>query len=250
MTDYQPAAGQPHPLHTLVSWPAIIAGALVAVTVGAMLNLLGVALGAAALNPFDLSRGDAEGFTAGAGVWVAIANALALFVGGFVASRAAKYTDHHRGTLQGLSVWAVAFLIAILIAGSTAAGGVTSVLNGAAERADLAAPGYYDPDLGVVVDPMAPPSDAAPAVPTPAQPIVEDAGDATGAIALWAFVTMLLGGLAAVFGARYGGRRHLWETKVHVTEGVDGHVRHGHAGSTQASSQASTVITPPPSATL
>lgn len=242
MTDIQPAAGQPHPLHTLVSWPAVIAGALVAVTVGAMLNLLGVALGAAALNPFDLSRGEAEGFTAGAGVWVAIANAIALFVGGFVASRAAKYTDHHRGTLQGLSVWAVAFLIAILIAGSTAAGGVTSVLNGAAERADLDAPGYYDPDLGVVIDPLAPGGDAAPAVPAPAQPIVEEAGDATGTIALWAFVTMLLGGVAAVFGARYGGRRHPWERKVHVTEGVD---VHGHAPSARTST-----VTPPPSATI
>lgn len=37
-----------HPLHVLVSWPAVIAGAIVAVAVGAMLNLLGLALGAGA----------------------------------------------------------------------------------------------------------------------------------------------------------------------------------------------------------
>lgn len=244
MTDIQPGVGQPHPLHTLISWPAVIAGALVAVTVGAMLNLLGVALGAAALNPFDLSRGEAEGFTAGAGVWVAIANAIALFVGGFIASRAAKYTDHHRGTLQGLSVWAVAFLIAIIIAGSTAAGGVTSVLNGAAEGAVDNAPVYYDPNVGVVGDPLVSGSDAAPAVPAPAQPAAEEAADATGTIALWAFVTMLLGGAAAVFGARYGGRRHGWESKAHVTEG---HERHVHAAS--ATPHTTTIITPPPSST-
>jgi|GEM_PF-939097 len=242
MTDIQPAAGQPHPLHTLISWPAVIGGALVAITVGAMLNLFGVALGAAALNPFDLSRGEAEGFTAGMGVWVAIANAIALFVGGFVASRAAKYTDHHRGALQGLSVWAVAFLIAILIAGSTAAGGVTSVLSGAAEGAVHDAPVYYDPNVGVVGDPLVPGTDAAPAVPLPAQPAAENAADATGTIALWAFVTMLLGGVAAVFGARYGGRRHAWESKVKVTEGPE---RHVHA--TTTTPHTTTIITPPPS---
>lgn len=223
MTDTQPAAWEPHPLHTLVSWPAVIAGAVVAVAVGAMLNLLGVALGAGALNPFDLSRGDAEAFSVGAGVWVAIANALALFVGGFVASRAAKFTDHHRGALHGLSVWAVAFLVAILIAGATAAGGVTSVLNGVAERvdpSDVSSAAYYDPATGRVVDPTLPQSDAAPAVPPPAQPAAEAAADSTGTVALWAFLTMLLGIVGAVLGARYGGRRHAWEAKARVNEGV------------------------------
>lgn len=219
--DTQPAALEPHPFHTLVSWPAVIAGALVAVTVGAMLNLLGVAIGAAALDPFDLSRGDAGEFGAGAGVWVALVNALALFVGGAVASRAAKFPDHHRGLLHGLSVWAVAFVIAILVAGSSAAGGFVSAVGGVAERADPADAAlvdrYYDPAVGpVAVDPAQP---GAPAVPVPAQPVVEDAADATGQVALWAFLTMLLGGVAAVLGARYGVRRHGWELKANVTDG-------------------------------
>lgn len=219
-TDTQPAALQPHPFHTLVSWPAVIAGALVAVAVGAMLNLLGVAIGAAALDPFDLSRGEADEFGAGAGVWVALANALALFAGGAVASRAAKYPDHHRGLLHGLAVWAVAFVIAILVAGSTAAGGFVSALGGVAERAepaDVAAADYGDPAAGPIpVDPTAP---AASAVPVPAQPAVEDTADATGQVALWAFLTMLLGGVASVLGARYGARRHGWELKAKVTDG-------------------------------
>ncbi|MDP2258169.1 MAG: YrzE family protein [Caulobacter sp.] len=220
MTDTQPAALTPHPFHTLVSWPAIIAGALVAVTVGAMLNLLGVAIGAAALNPFDLSRGEAEGFGAGAGVWVALVNAVALFIGGAVASRAAKFPDHHRGLLNGLAVWAVAFVIAILVAGSTAAGGFVSTVGGVAERmdpVDVASAPYYDRDLAGPMDPALP--DSAPAVPVPAQPAVDDATDATGAVALWAFLTMLAGGVAAILGARYGGRRHGWETKAGVTDG-------------------------------
>jgi len=140
---------------------------------------------------------------------------------GAVASRAAKFPDHHRGLLHGLSVWAVAFVIAILVAGSSAAGGFVSAVGGVAERADPADAAlvdrYYDPAVGpVAADPA---QAGAPAVPVPAQPVVEDAADATGQVALWAFLTMLLGGVAAVLGARYGVRRHGWELKANVTDG-------------------------------
>jgi uncharacterized membrane protein YgdD (TMEM256/DUF423 family) len=218
MSEIQPGAYEPHPLHTLVSWPAVFAGAVTAVAVGAMLNLLGVALGAAAMNPFDMTRGDAEAFSAGAGAWVAIANALALFVGGFVASRSAKYADHHKGILHGITVWAIAFLVAILVATSTAAAGITNVLGGAAESADVADDPYYVADA--LLPEAAPPgTDAAPAVPPPVQREAEQAADTTGTMALWAFLTMLLGAVGAIAGARYGTKRHAWETKAHVSDG-------------------------------
>lgn len=220
MSDLQPGPYEPHPLHTLVSWPAVIAGAVVAVAVGAMLNLLGVALGAAALNPFDLSRGDAEAFSVGAGIWIAIANTIALFVGGFVASRSAKYADHHKGALHGLTVWAIAFLVAIFVATGTAAGGITNVLGGAAESAaeDVDDLPYYlpaEPAAGVAADGP----DAAPAIPAPVREEADEAADTTGTVALWAFLTMLLGAVGAVFGARYGTRRHAWEDKARVNDG-------------------------------
>jgi hypothetical protein len=212
MTEIHSTTYEPHHAHSLVSWRAVLAGAVIAVAVGAMLNLLGVALGAAALNPFDLSRDDAEAFTAGAGAWVAIANAIALFVGGFVASRAAKHSDHHRGYLQGLAVWAVSFLLALLIATTTTAGGITSVLNGAAERAPARETAY------VMIEPATAGTDASPAIPAPVRAEADQAADATGTVALWAFLTMLLGAVAAVFGGRYGARRHAWETKANVTD--------------------------------
>jgi len=210
MTDVRTTTYEPHHAHSLVSWRAVFAGAVIAVAVGAMLNLLGVALGAAALNPFDLSRGDAEAFTAGAGVWVALANAVALFVGGFVASRAAKHSDHHKGYLQGLTVWAIAFLLAILIATSTGAGGVTSVLNGAAQRAPADDVAY------AMTQPATAGTDASPAIPAAAREEADDAANTTGTVALWAFLTMLLGAVAAAFGGRYGSRRHAWETKANL----------------------------------
>lgn len=224
MTDVHATSYAPHPAHTLVSWPAIFAGAAVAIAAGAMLNLLGVALGAASLNPFDLSRGEAEGFSALAGIWIALSNLIGLFVGGFVASRAAKYADHHRGLLLGLAVWAVSFIAAILIVGASTAGGVASVLNGASEAAAERAIYANLPPLGadsdiLAGDPRLAGSDAAPAVPSAAQREVEAAADSTATVALWAFLTMLLGAVGAVLGGRYGLRRHGWEASAHLAEG-------------------------------
>lgn len=214
MSVTQPTAYEPHPFHTLISWPAVIAGALVAIAVGAMLNLLGVALGAASINPYDLTTGEAKAFSAGAGAWIAIANALALFVGGFVASRVAKFSDHHKGYLHGLAVWALAFLIALFLAGSSAVGGINSMIDGMSDNGreetyivDRGVPPLAGDDAGEVA-----------AVPPAARPEAEVAADSTATIALWAFIAMLLGAIAAAFGGRYGSRKHAWETKAHVTE--------------------------------
>ena len=238
MTDANSIGYDAHPLHTLISWPAVIAGAAVAVAAGAMLNLLGVALGAGALDPFDLTRAGAKAFTVGAGLWIALANTLALFAGGLVASRAAKYADHHRGMLHGLIVWAVAFLVALFVAGATAAGGVTAALGGEADNAaavaasdaaaapDLSAPNGVLQSDGTVV-----PSDtggaganvaAAPAAARPAP--VQKAADATASLALWSFLTMLLGAVGAVFGGRYGSRTHAWEARLHGPDPAAGHL--------------------------
>lgn len=200
-----------HPLHTLISWPAVVAGAIVAVAVGAMLNLLGVALGASAFNPYDFGGGDASGFTAAAGMWMAFANAIALFVGGAVATRAAKYADHHKGALHGLAVWALAFLLAITIASAAGAGGAAALLGGDAR----------DGEVGdTMVNNVAPTSRViegeliAPAAPLPAPVVAEEVADTTAMLALWGFLTMLIGAIAAIFGGLYGGRNHRWIDKA------------------------------------
>lgn len=198
-----------HPLHTLISWPAVIAGAVVAVAVGAMLNLLGVALGASAFNPYDFDGGDVGEFTAAAGMWMALANALALFVGGAVASRAAKYADHHKGGLHGLAVWAVSFLLAITIAGAAAGGSAALMGAQAQDEADARADVAYPPSRVVEGELIV-------SSPPPAPIQTERAADATATLALWAFLTMLLGAAAAIFGGIYGARRHRWMDKAGV----------------------------------
>lgn len=204
-----------HPTHTLVSWPAILIGAIVAAAVGAMLNLLGVALGAAAFNPYDFDGGDTSEFSAAAGMWMALANAIALFIGAAVASRAAKYPDHHKGALHGLGVWALAFLLALVIASASAAGGAAAVAGG--EAADPT-------EATVIVDPVTgarsqvvegqPIQQAAP------ERVAEEAAETTSQLALWGFLTMLIGAVAAVIGGMYGTRNHKWMTKAGIPDGA------------------------------
>lgn len=218
-----------HPPHTLVSWPAVVAGAVVAIAVGAMLNLLGVALGAAALDPFDIAAGDADGFSALAGLWIALSNLAGLAVGGFVASRSAKYPDHHRGLLLGLAVWAVAFLVAIVVVSASSTVGVSSVMHGVLQRPDAvdlagAPPEYYLP-------PTAETEDAAILPAPPVSPALtrgaEAAADGAATMALWAFLTMLLSAVGAVLGARYGLVRHRWEDALDDSRRV---LRRDHPG--------------------
>lgn len=205
-----------HPTHTLISWPAIIIGAIVAAAVGAMLNLLGIALGTASFNPYDFDAGDISEFTAAAGMWMAVANALALFVGAAIASRAAKYPDHHKGALHGLGVWALAFLLALLIASASAAGGAAAVAGG--EAADPAA------ESAIMVDPVTGARSRVVAgdvaiQPLPNPPVAEEAADTTAQLALWGFLTMLIGAVVAVLGGMYGARRHRWIAKAGLDEG-------------------------------
>lgn len=209
MTDYLERPPHAHPLHVLVSWPAVLAGAVVAVAVGAMLNLLGVALGAGAFNPYDLDGGDVEGFAAAAGMWAVVANSVALFVGGAVASRAAKYADHHKGALHGLSVWAVAFLLAILMASGSAAVNSAGVAGGEVSRTAAS-----ETVIGEALSPDRAVGDQALVVPETERVEAENTADNTATLALWGFLTMLISGLAAVFGGLYGARNHRWMTKA------------------------------------
>ena len=217
MTDTAVHKTHGHGPHNLISWPAVLAGAIVAAAVGAMLNLLGIALGAASFNPYELDSGDATGFTAAAGMWMALANSVALFVGGAVASRAAKHPDHHRGGLHGVSVWAVAFLLALVITASGVAGGAAAIAGGEASepstRELVITDGTIGPNGAVEGQVIVPPQ---------AREIADDTADATATLALWGFLTMLLGAIAAVLGGMYGTRNHRWMTKA----GLGGDSRH------------------------
>jgi hypothetical protein len=186
--------------HPLISWGAVIAGVVVAVALGFLLNMLGLAIGATAANPWTMDSGDAKAFTIGGGLWLAFSSAVALQVGAFIAARAAKYPDHHKGLFQGLAVWGVAFVLAFAGIGSSVGG----VLHGdaAATAYATAADDASGPDGKI--------SDA------DAKAAAEQAADTTATLAWWGVATMVLGAVGAIAGGRLGARHPVWHRRVRV----------------------------------
>jgi hypothetical protein len=187
--------------HPLISWGAVIAGVVVAIALGALLNLLGLAIGATAANPFRMDGDDVKALTIGGGLWVAFSNALAIQVGAFIAARAAKHPDHHKGMFQGLAVWGVAFLIAMAGVGSSAG----NVLQGAVAAPEAVA----SAEQGVA------PGDAAISE-TEARAAAEATADATASLAWWGVATMVLGAVGAIAGGRLGSRHPVWHRRARV----------------------------------
>jgi predicted nucleic acid-binding protein len=116
-----------------ISWGAVLAGGLVAVTVGAMLNVLGLAIGATTIDP--ATPGDTPSASLlgmAGGIWLLVANLIGLAVGGWVAARLSGTSDDTDGVLHGLSVWAIGFLVSAVLLGQAVAGVTGTATRGAA----------------------------------------------------------------------------------------------------------------------
>jgi hypothetical protein len=122
-----------------VSWSSIFAGVTAAIAVQLLLNLLGIGVGAATINPQQGQPG--QGLAFGAAIWFVLSSIISLFVGGWVAARLSGSPDKKDGALHGFVTWAVASLVVFYLL-STAIGGLiggaTSVLG---QTASLAARG-------------------------------------------------------------------------------------------------------------
>lgn len=114
-----------------VSWGAIIAGALVAVAVGVMLNVLGAAIGASTVDAAARDTPDATTLGIGAGVWLLVSNLIGLAAGGYTAARLSGTSDGTDATLHGLGVWATAFLVSAVLLGNLVAGTASTAMSGA-----------------------------------------------------------------------------------------------------------------------
>ena len=142
-----------------ISWGAILAGAVVAVAVGLTLNILGAAIGASVVDMTGRDTPDAESFGIVGGIWLLVSNLIGLGFGGYVAARLSGTADDTDSILHGLSVWAVAFLVAAVIssnaitgAASTVTQGATNVLGGVAQGAGQAVSAVAGP-VAQQVDP-------------------------------------------------------------------------------------------------
>lgn len=122
-----------------VSWGAVLAGAIVALAIGLMLNVLGAAVGATLVDATARDTPDASSFGIGAGLWVLVSNLIGLGVGGYAAARLSGTASNTDATLHGLAMWAASFLISAVLLGnlvagvaSSAASGVTGAIGGMA----------------------------------------------------------------------------------------------------------------------
>ena len=170
-------------------WSAVFAGALVAVGLWVLLQLLGMGAGLAAVDLDD--SGSLRSLGIGTTVWSILAPLLALFAGGVVAGRLATTFDPKVGATHALVAWAIASLAGIVALAwliSAIAGGAVHVAYG-----DLPANiGAHDQ---VMIDPDLRAGALAAAT------------EQTGKILLGAGITLLLGLAAALAGGALGARR-------------------------------------------
>lgn len=147
-----------------VSWGAIFAGVAIGLIMQLLLNILGLGLGLATLDPGASDNPSAGGLSIGAAIWFVLSGIIASFAGGWVAGRLAGKPRESTGGFHGLTAWAVTSLIVIymltsavsgIVGGAfgalgSAAGGIARTAGTAATVAAPAAVGQGDEIVGAV----------------------------------------------------------------------------------------------------
>jgi len=95
-----------------VSWSALLAGAVVALTIYVALGTLGVAVGLSTANSEGVG-GDT--LAIGAAIWAAISLLIALFIGGFVTSRSTVGERKDESMIYGLLLWGTIFVAVVVL---------------------------------------------------------------------------------------------------------------------------------------
>ncbi|TCM45531.1 hypothetical protein C8J36_12110 [Rhizobium sp. PP-F2F-G48] len=144
-----------------VSWGAVFAGVAIALAVQFLLNLLGVGIGAAVLDPATSDNPAAGTFSIAGGIWFVVAGIVSAFVGGYVASRLSGRPSNSTGGYHGLTSWAVTTLVVLYLLTTSvgaiiggAFNGLSSVIGGVGQTAATAA-GVAAPSIASSANPMA-----------------------------------------------------------------------------------------------
>ena len=104
-----------------VSWPAVFAGAFTMGALTLILAVLGGGIGLSSVSPWPNDSGQAARVSAGAIIWLILAQIVASSVGGYLAGRLrTKWVSLHthevyfRDTAHGFIAWSVALVISTL----------------------------------------------------------------------------------------------------------------------------------------
>jgi hypothetical protein len=135
MTPVTPAEDIRTVLLNEISWGAVIAGVAVALVVQLLLNMLGIGIGVATLDPMTGDSPEARTFSIIAGIWWTVCGIIAAFTGGYAAGRLAGRPKPETAGWHGLSAWAVSTLLVVGLMAATAStvvGGALNLVAGAA----------------------------------------------------------------------------------------------------------------------
>lgn len=97
-----------------ISWGGVFAGAIVAITIAFLLNILGLGIGLTSIDPLTEYQ-TFDGLGTGTIIWWVISNLAALFVGGLVAARAAGLPSSTDGGIHGFIAWGLYLLLSIYL---------------------------------------------------------------------------------------------------------------------------------------
>ncbi|AEG06851.1 PhnA-like protein [Sinorhizobium meliloti] len=144
-----------------ISWGAVFAGVALALAVQFLLNLLGVGIGAAVIDPATTDNPDPSTFSIAGGLWFVVSGIAAAFVGGYVASRVSGRPSKTTGSYHGLTSWAVATLVVLYLLTTSigtlvggAFSGLSSIIGGVGRTAATVTTAAA-PAVASSVDPMA-----------------------------------------------------------------------------------------------
>lgn len=106
-----------------ISWGAVLAGVVVALVTQLILNMLGIGIGAATLDPATGDNPSATTFSIGAGIWWTLSGVLAALAGGYAAGRLAGKPKESTAGWHGLTTWALTTLVIFYLL-TSAVGGI------------------------------------------------------------------------------------------------------------------------------
>lgn len=209
--------------HRRIHWGPIMAGAVLALVVQLLLQMLGAGIGLSTIDP--LRMGDtpsAATFGLGAAAWWAIGGLIAAYLGGWLAGKLANSTRKGDGAWHGLLSWAVSTLVTAYIIGTAA----TSLVSGAASTVTQAATATASATADAAATAPSAVSGAAQQAANAVRGAVNDpnnaqrareVADATAKNAsramLLAFAALALGSLLASLGGRAGAPRDGYDAR-------------------------------------
>lgn len=121
-----------------VSWGAVLAGVVLSLVLQLILNLFGVGIGAATLDPAGGDNPSASAFSIGAAIWWTLSGVIAAFAGGYAAGRLSGQPKESSAAWHGLTAWALTTLVIFYLLSSTLGslvGGMMSAIGSMAGTA-------------------------------------------------------------------------------------------------------------------